>query len=394
MSNTLTESQLSDNQNTSSTENSKQELNSNDGYTQRQIQSSFQPSANVEQVADQLQTLNVTPKVTMRSDAPPFTPASEATKTTTTTTTTDDSETKIKTEFIYDLNKYKYDYFLSELSCSFDRENGKFGAPTGICTLPDDRLLVANFDRDSVLLIDIKGVVHQIFKDLPTPKAVIYNSSASSSQAVVATRKEAAILDLNTNKVITRSKIRGFYPWNIQYVEERQVYAACDPSGERIVFLDNNLAEIGVWSFHDSTQDHLLQSQPQLYQKVYPYAAYFLPNDTSYVLTHRQDKCHLDEYDNTSAAKKSTYNIPQSLQSYSIYVDDAKKCLIPDKLNHRLVSIDKDSKIEEYKCKSIQEPFSLTFLSNGTLCVTDWNKSHGSSGGITIISEVNLKEKQ
>ncbi|CAF4818472.1 unnamed protein product, partial [Rotaria sp. Silwood1] len=307
MSNTLTESQLSDNQNTSSTENSKQELNSNDGYTQRQIQSSFQPSANVEQVADQLQTLNVTPKVTMRSDAPPFTPASEATKTTTTTTTTDDSETKIKTEFIYDLNKYKYDYFLSELSCSFDRENGKFGAPTGICTLPDDRLLVANFDRDSVLLIDIKGVVHQIFKDLPTPKAVIYNSSASSSQAVVATRKEAAILDLNTNKVITRSKIRGFYPWNIQYVEERQVYAACDPSGERIVFLDNNLAEIGVWSFHDSTQDHLLQSQPQLYQKVYPYAAYFLPNDTSYVLTHRQDKCHLDEYDNTSAAKKSTY---------------------------------------------------------------------------------------
>ena len=169
---------------------------------------------------------------------------------------------------------------------------------------------------------------------------------------------------------------------------------ACDPSGERIVFLDNNLAEIGVWSFHDTAQDHLLQTTPQLYQKVYPYAAYFLGNDTSFVLTHRQDKCHLDEYDNSNATPKSSYNIPQSLQSYSIYVDNDKKCLIPDKLNHRLVSIDKDSNVEEYKCKSIQEPYSITFLSTGTLCVTDWNKSHGSSGGISIISEVNLKQKQ
>ncbi len=111
---------------------------------------------------------------------------------------------------------------MSDLSCSFDRENGKFGAPTGICALPDDRLLVANFDRDSVLLIDIKGVVHQIFKDLPTPKAVISNSA---TQAVVATRKEAVILDLTTKKVVVRSKIRGFYPWNIQYIQERDVYA-------------------------------------------------------------------------------------------------------------------------------------------------------------------------
>ena len=109
------------------------------------------------------------------------------------------------------------------MSCSFDRENGKFGAPTGICALPDDRLLVANFDRDSILLMDIKGVVHHIFKDLPTPKAVIYNSV--SSQAVVATRKEAVILDLNTKKVLVRSKMRGFYPWNIQYIQERDVYA-------------------------------------------------------------------------------------------------------------------------------------------------------------------------
>jgi len=44
MSNTASESQLSNNQNSSSTEDSKQQLNSNDGYTARQLQSSFQPT--------------------------------------------------------------------------------------------------------------------------------------------------------------------------------------------------------------------------------------------------------------------------------------------------------------------------------------------------------------
>lgn len=389
MSNTNTENQLSDDKNVTSTENSTQKTcSTNDGYTQRQVQSAFQPSNDVEQVTDQIEALDVSKKVIMRSDAPPFTPSSEVKK------VADEVEKKKKQEFIFDLKKYKYDYFLSELSYELDRDNAKFGAPTGICALPDDRLLVANFDRDSVLLMDIHGVIHHIFHDLPTPKAVICNSIGSSLQAIVATRKDAIILDLATNKVVVKSKIRGFYPWNIQYNEERQVYAACDPSGERIVFLDNNLAEVGSWSFHDSNQDHLLQSQPQLYQKFYPYAAYFLPKDRAYVLIHRQDRCLLQEYDCVSSTMISSYNIPQSLQSYSIYVDKAKKCLIPDKLNHRLVSIDADSNVEECRLKSIQEPYSLTFLSDGTLCVTDWNKSHGTNGGISIISEVNLKEKQ
>ena len=131
----------------------------------------------------------------------------------------------MKTDYIYDLKKYKYDYFLSDLTCSFDREHGKFGAPTGICALPDDRLLVANFDRDAVLLMDIKGVVHQIFKDLPTPKAVIHHSTGSASQAVVATRKEAILLDIATGKIVIRSKMRGFYPWNIQYIHDQDIFA-------------------------------------------------------------------------------------------------------------------------------------------------------------------------
>lgn len=131
----------------------------------------------------------------------------------------------MKTDYIYDLKKYKHDYFLSDLTCTFDRENGKFGAPTGICALPDDRLLVANFDRDAVLLMDIKGTVHQIFKDLPTPKAVIHHWTGSASQAVVATRKEAILLDIATGKVVLRSKMRGFYPWNIQYIHDQDIFA-------------------------------------------------------------------------------------------------------------------------------------------------------------------------
>lgn len=44
MSNTVAESQPSNNQNSTSTEDSKQQLNSTDGITQRQSQSAFQPS--------------------------------------------------------------------------------------------------------------------------------------------------------------------------------------------------------------------------------------------------------------------------------------------------------------------------------------------------------------
>jgi hypothetical protein len=56
--------------------------------------------------------------------------------------------------------------------------------------------------------------------------------------------------------------------------------------------------------------------------------------------------------------------------------------------------MDKDSAIEEYKSKSIQEPYSMTFLSTGTLCVTDRNRSFGTNGGIAIISENDLKTNQ
>ena len=98
--------------------------------------------------------------------------------------------------------------------------------------------------------------------------------------------------------------------------------------------------------------------------------------------------------DTNDGVTKRFFNIPPTLLSYSIHVDSAKKCLIADKINHRLVSVDKDSTIEEYKCKSIQEPYSMTFLSTGTLCVTAWNKSFGTNGGVAIISEVDLKKNQ
>ncbi|CAF4865074.1 unnamed protein product, partial [Rotaria magnacalcarata] len=47
-------------------ESSKQQSSSNDVLTERQLQTAFLPSANVELVTDQFGTLNVTPKVTMR----------------------------------------------------------------------------------------------------------------------------------------------------------------------------------------------------------------------------------------------------------------------------------------------------------------------------------------
>ncbi len=175
------------------------------------------------------------------------------------------------------------------------------------------------------------------------------------------------------------------------YPYHHSIYLACDPSSERIVFFDKNLAEIGSWSYNEQNS---VYPQSQSYQKIHPYAAYFLPDDTSFVLTHRENKCQLIEVDSTTGITKQFFNIPPTLLSYSIYPTSAKKCLIADKINHRLVSVDKDSTIEEYKWKSMQEPYSLTFLSTGTLCVTAWNKSYGTHGGVAIISEVDLKANQ
>ncbi len=82
-------------------------------------------------------------------------------------------------------------------------------------------------DHDSILLLDINGNVSQIYKGLPTPKDILYDSS-NPSQAVVSTKKEVIILDLNTKQIVRLSTIRGFYPWNIQYIQERNLYAGIE----------------------------------------------------------------------------------------------------------------------------------------------------------------------
>lgn len=158
------------------------------------------------------------------------------------------------------------------------------------------------------------------------------------------------------------------------------ISSACDPSGERIIFLDKNLAEFGTWSFQEQSVN------AADYKKLYPYASYFFPDDTALVLTNRENKCELREGDPTVGIKK-IYNALPTFQAFSIYADSQRKCLIADKDNRRLISITPDSIIEEYKSKSIQEPYSMTFLSTGTLCVTDWNLSFGTRGGIAVISE-------
>lgn len=134
----------------------------------------------------------------------------------------DDLNIDTTTSLIYDLKKYKYDYFVSKLSCNFDQNEIRFGAPKGLCALNDDRLLVANFSQNSLLLMDIKGVVHHIYKNLPSPKDVLCYSS-DASKVIVSTRKELNLLDLNTGQVITKSKVPGFYPWSIQHLKEHDL---------------------------------------------------------------------------------------------------------------------------------------------------------------------------
>jgi len=233
-----------------------------EAYTHRQILSSFQENASP------LPLNNDTSSIPPESQQKPV--ESDAPSSVNTDLNGTSSENQTTSSLIFVLKTYKYEYFLSKLSCNFDRDGAKFGSPRGICTLNNDRLLVANFDYNSLLLLDIYGTVYQIYKDLPTPKDVLCHPS-NPSQAVVATQKEVIILDLNTKDIVKRSKLRGFYPWNIQYIKEHDYFAACDPSGERILFLDKDLADVGSWSFNEQNPSQV----PQSYQKIYPYATYF-----------------------------------------------------------------------------------------------------------------------
>ena len=168
---------------------------------------------------------------------------------------------------------------------------------------------------------------------------------------------------------------------------------ACDPTSERIVYFDKDLKQIGecsLKSVHDQQYSTGPSNQPQ---KVYPYAAQYLSDATSLVLTHRNESCHIEEYQTATACVLKVYNLPPGLKSYSFYVDSTRKCLIADQANHCLVSIDKDSNIEQHRFNSLREPRSMTFLSTGTLCVTSWNKSSDAIGGICVISEENLNDQ-
>lgn len=103
------------------------------------------------------------------------------------------------------------------------------------------------------------------------------------------------------------------------------------------------------------------------------------------------EQYQIREYHAPTTAKTKVFNLPLQFQSFSIYGDSKKNCLIADKANRRLLCIDSNSNVEEFKWKSIVEPYSMTFLSNGTLCVTDRNKAFGTNGGLAILSENDLQ---
>ena len=60
---------------------------------------------------------------------------------------------------------------------------------------------------------------------------------------------------------------------------------------------------------------------------------------------------------------RRTVDLPSTSKGYSLYVDSNKRCLIPDRVNHRLISVDKNSVVETQDLSPYQEPYSLTYLS-------------------------------
>lgn len=160
------------------------------------------------------------------------------------------------------------------------------------------------------------------------------------------------------------------------------------------MYVDGNLEYYGQISFQNHYQQISSESTLQTYQKVYPYAAHIFPDYTSLVLTCCRDKFQVEKCNLLNNQIEILDKLPASLKSYSIHVDRAKNCIIPDSINHCLTLIDKDCNVETYKFNSIYEPYSMAILSTGTLCVTDHNIKYGTNGGIAILSEVDLKSNE
>lgn len=152
------------------------------------------------------------------------------------------------------------------------------------------------------------------------------------------------------------------------------------------MYLDKDFQDIGEFSL----KGMIPQEQNQ---KVYPYAVSFVGNETGFVLNQFANGCQLNEIDVASKTIRRAVPLPSNLKPFSIYADIDGKCLIPDESNQRLVSYDRTSTMEEYRLKSSQNPYAMTFLSDGTLCVTCRNASQPSNSGICVISEENRRNK-
>ena len=160
--------------------------------------------------------------------------------------------------------------------------------------------------------------------------------------------------------------------------------SACDPSGERIVYLDTNFEQIGEYNV-----SQIIPKDGS--QKVYPYAVSFGTQENLFILNHFGNSCQLHEVALSDRSVTRTIDLPPSLRSFSIYADAAGKCLIADETNQRLVSYDHASNMEEYRLKSGQAPYAMTFLSDGSLCITCRNASQPANSGVCVLSEENRR---
>lgn len=153
-----------------------------------------------------------------QADAPEFSPSTTGTASSANGARA--AATPYSTEkMLFDLDgsKYQHEKFIARLSGNFDPNFQKLSSPSGICSVNDNHLLVTNYDLDTVVLFDLNGAVRQLYRQLPAPKDIQMHAT-NPTQAIVATKKEVVVLDLETSQVVQRSKLRGFYPWNIQNI--------------------------------------------------------------------------------------------------------------------------------------------------------------------------------
>ena len=162
-----------------------------------------------------------------------------------------------------------------------------------------------------------------------------------------------------------------------------------DPSNGKIHFLDENLNFTGGWVLNSTDSEPSGQAINSDIKKYYPYATHFTSDMKVLCLVHIANTCQLNYYEYSTKTLVNVYTMLENSKSYSLNADSADNWFVVDNHNDCLVSFDvsQNRNLIKHTWPSVKKPYSMTFLSDRTLCVTCHSSETNGSSGLAVLVE-------